>query len=112
MRVASIRIHHPQPIPVIREDDPLAIWGKLRRIQRADAIRQALQPVPIDVYGVDLIRATFARREINHLPIRGKRCVKGGRLKIRELLSARSIRVHNTDLIDLIDVTSEHDLAW
>src|SRR5687768_2423947 len=111
MRVTSIRVHNPKTISITREYNPVSIGRKLRRIQRSNAICQALQPIAIDVYGVDLIRSTFARGKINSLPIRGKRCVKGGRFKVRELSSACSICVHDADLIDLIDITSEHDLA-
>ena len=111
MRVASIWIHDPKSIPIIGENEPLSIWGKLRRVQRTNLIRQALQPIPVDVDGVNLERPALVGGEVNHLTIRRERWIKSSRRKVCKLLSHCPVGIHNTDLIDLVDITGEHDFA-
>ena len=53
MRIRTVRLHHPKSVPIIRKDDPFAVWREFRRIQTADIPRQALQPMSIDVDGKD-----------------------------------------------------------
>jgi hypothetical protein len=111
MWVAAIWVHNPKTISVTCKNDPTSIWRKLRRIQRADVLCEARQPIAVDIDGVNLIRSTLPRGKINRLTIRRERCIKGSRLKVGELPSVRAIPIHDTDLINLVNETCKHDLA-
>ena len=111
MWVAAIRVHDPKSIPVIGEYNLLSIRRKLRRVQGTNAIRQALQPIPIDVDGVNLECSALVGGEVNSLTIRRERWIKSGRWEVCKLLSHCPVGIHDTDLIDLVDITGEHDFA-
>ena len=57
------------------------------------------------------IRVDPERNEMDRLPIRWEAYVKRCHVKIGELLAVRSVRVHQADLIDLLDVTGEDNPA-
>ncbi len=49
--------------------------------------------------------------EIDRLPVWRQRGIEGSRIEVGQLLAARSIGVHQANLIDLVDETGVHDFA-
>src|SRR6185369_1625697 len=111
MRIASCRAHDPEPIAIIGKDDPLSIRRKFGRVERTDLVRQSLQSISIDADGVNLKRATLVGGKIYCLTVRGERGIKSRSRKVCQLFSPGPIGVHDADLVDLVDVTGEHNLA-
>src|SRR5690242_13588164 len=111
MRIASTGVHHPEPIAIIGEDDPFSVRRELGRIKRANLICQPLQSVPIDVDRVNFEVPTLVGGKIYGLTVRGERGIESRRREVRQLFSTGPIRVHDTDLVNLVDVTGKYNLA-
>ncbi len=114
MRVISIHSHHPNLLRtagLVGKDDSLPRWGTLRRVQTADAASETSQGFPFEIHRINIEGSRAAGNEIDGAPLRRNRGIVGRRVFSGKLGASRSIRVHQADLVDLVDIAGEYNFA-